>query len=583
MLEVKKSMYLRFTKIIIEGFQSIKEVELELDNQGIVFIKGVNEYDEYTDSNGSGKSSIFEAINWAIFGKTTKGVSKVKNRYLDTGCSVQLFFNIDSVNYEIGRSIDHERHGSSLYVIQDDKDISGRNKTDTEKIIQNSIMSEFSQDIFLSIVFLSQGFNNRLSTLSPSGRKDRLETLSQISSKIDSFKSELSSVKSDYSDSILKLSQDISKNTGEKSSCEKELFRLEQIINEAQSTSKPDINLEETQSKINHLKETLNSLQELLNSKQDIRSEINLHNSSLSTNKNSIINEMDRYKKLLVPACSKTCPTCNQPLGLELSSKLIKEYKQKISECKNNIVLIDNKLKESDSSLKSINDEINLVLNKINYMNNKISEMSTLVIEYLKVKDVSSEQSHVKELKSQIHDFDVDINKYEQEKSNINDLKKVVEHCEGLVSKQFRNYLLEDIIKFINSRLLIYSKMLYSNEEDIIYLKSDSSKLDIYLGDSIYDSLSGGEGRKVDLALSLAQRDLALNISGSSSNLLILDEIMDNLDDKAINSVTSMFTSVADDIDSMFIISHKPPLNIPYDSIITIVKGNDKISEIMRS
>jgi len=44
-----------------------------------------------------------------------------------------------------------------------------------------------------------------------------------------------------------------------------------------------------------------------------------------------------------------------------------------------------------------------------------------------------------------------------------------------------------------------------------------------------------------------------------------------------------MFVSVADDIDSMFIISHKPPLNIPYDSMITVTKGNDKISRIIRS
>ena len=135
----------------------------------------------------------------------------------------------------------------------------------------------------------------------------------------------------------------------------------------------------------------------------------------------------------------------------------------------------------------------------------------------------------------------------------------------------------------MNSKLKIYSELLYSNKEDIIHLKADSSKLDIYLGDAIYDTLSGGEGRKVDLALSLAQRDLALNISGSSSNILILDEIMDNLDDKAINAVTSMFASVSEDIDSMFIISHKPPLNIPYDDILTITKGSDKISSIIRS
>lgn len=576
-------MYLRFIKVEIEGFQSIDQAELELDNQGIIFVKGINEYDEFTDSNGSGKSSIFESIYWAIFGKTTKGVSKVENRYINSGCCVSVYFKIDSDNYEIRRTINHKSYGTSLSLIQNGNDISGRNKTDTDKVIQNSVLKEFNQDIFLSIVFLSQGFNNRLSILSPSGRKDRLENLSQLSFKIDEFKSELSCLNDKYNNSILKVSQDLSKNTGERSSCEKELFRLEQIIKDAQQTNKPDIDLRETESKIEKFRDSSDKIEKSLNKYKSEKLSIELKLSSLNASRNSIIDELNKYKRMLLPVTSSICPTCNQSLNKGLSEKLIQEYKQRISTCKESLLSCDKDISELQLLLEKCNSEITTSVHALEVLNTKISELNKLIIEYLKVKDVSDEINHVKELKSQIHDLGNEISNFEQEKINLSDLKKVVEHCSSLVTKQFRNYLLEDIINFMNSRLRIYSELLYSNEEDIIYLKSESSKLDIYLGDAIYDTLSGGEGRKVDLALSLAQRDLALNISGSSSNILILDEIMDNLDDKAINSVTSMFVSAADDIDSMFIISHKPPMNVPYDSILTVIKNDNKISSIIRS
>lgn len=576
-------MYLRFTDLKIEGFQSIGNANINFNNQGIVFVKGINEYDDFTDSNGSGKSSIFESLHWVIFGKTTKGVSKVKNRYTESGCYVEVNFKIDSDSYCLRRSLDHKDYGTSLTLIHNGVDVSGRNKTDTDRYIQNEVLKEFNQEIFLSIVFLSQGFNNRLSNLTPSGRKDRLEHLSQLSTRIDNFKLELSNLKDNYTNSVNSINQDISKSVGELSVCEKELFRLENIIKEAQQTDKPDIDLEESESKIESLKKACSKLHDELKvlekRKQDIQIKIN---SNKSTEK-SLTSEINRYKSLLTPVVISKCPTCNQPINKGLSDKLISNYKNIISDNKKSLVLCLNDIDSLNNEYNECNNKCLNLKSRIDVIESKVDKLSSLIIEYLKVKDVTDEINHSKELKSQIHDFNTSINESETNKNNVINLKGTTDHCISLVSKQFRNYLLEDVINFMNSRLKIYSKLLYSNDEDCIYLKSDSSKLDIYLGDAIYDTLSGGEGRKVDLALSLAQRDLALNVSGSSSNILVLDEIMDNLDDKAINAVTSMFISVAEDIDSMFVISHKPPMNIPYDSTLTIIKGSDKISYIMRS
>ena len=51
-------MYLKFNKIEIEGFQSIGKASVSLSDNGIVAVKGINNYENNTNSNGSGKSTL---------------------------------------------------------------------------------------------------------------------------------------------------------------------------------------------------------------------------------------------------------------------------------------------------------------------------------------------------------------------------------------------------------------------------------------------------------------------------------------------------------------------------------------------
>ena len=161
-------MYIKFLKIDIEGFQAIKQATLSLDKQGVVQVQGINKYEQNANSNGSGKSSCFEAILWALFGKTSVGISDPSCRYLTSGCCVSLDFVIDKTTYNIKRFVKYGKEGSGLRFLVNDEDKTCRNKTDTDKLIKDTL--PFTIDTFLSIFFLSQGFNSRLSILTPSGR-----------------------------------------------------------------------------------------------------------------------------------------------------------------------------------------------------------------------------------------------------------------------------------------------------------------------------------------------------------------------------------------------------------------------------
>ena len=127
-----------------------------------------------------------------------------------------------------------------------------------------------------------------------------------------------------------------------------------------------------------------------------------------------------------------------------------------------------------------------------------------------------------------------------------------------------------------------YSPYLFERQ-GLVRLEIDGNNINIYLGNRRFEDLSGGEGRRVDIILQLIQRDLARNESGFSSNLLVLDEILDNLDATGADAVINLLEYKSPDINSLLIVSHKPDINIPSDSTLTVVKNSDQISRIMKS
>jgi len=61
---------MKLLDIAIEGFMGFTgAVKLALDSLGLVHIAGANEDDPANDSNGSGKTTILEALTWCLFGE----------------------------------------------------------------------------------------------------------------------------------------------------------------------------------------------------------------------------------------------------------------------------------------------------------------------------------------------------------------------------------------------------------------------------------------------------------------------------------------------------------------------------------
>ena len=65
---------MKIKRVHIENFFSIESIDYDLDSPGLHLVLGKNTDNKALDSNGSGKSSFFEAIIWCLYGKTVRDV-----------------------------------------------------------------------------------------------------------------------------------------------------------------------------------------------------------------------------------------------------------------------------------------------------------------------------------------------------------------------------------------------------------------------------------------------------------------------------------------------------------------------------
>ena len=94
-------MKLVFKELEVNNFLSISKLSINLDNQQMVLIEGINYDSTPIGSNGSGKSSIFDAILWMLFGTTLRGTTNIGNNLTNNDTISRLKFTLDDDEYTI--------------------------------------------------------------------------------------------------------------------------------------------------------------------------------------------------------------------------------------------------------------------------------------------------------------------------------------------------------------------------------------------------------------------------------------------------------------------------------------------------
>lgn len=167
-----------FTNILIQNFLGFRTLtEFPLKDQGLVLIEG---------ANGAGKSSIYEAIVWCLFGKTVRGYSadEVINRKAKKDCLVSLYLEDNGAVYSVHRFRKHASHKNEVLFTahdpnQGDLDLSQGTPTLTQQRIVSFLGIDF--DTFVRGPMLPQGSMKRMSQMTDAEQKAVLDTATQMS------------------------------------------------------------------------------------------------------------------------------------------------------------------------------------------------------------------------------------------------------------------------------------------------------------------------------------------------------------------------------------------------------------------
>lgn len=620
--------FIDFEKVIIHNFGSYGHTELDLKSKGFCLVSGKNNFKKDNAlSNGSGKSFIWSAICYTITGETLNGLrTNLKNINIedDNKCYVKLLFKVNADEYEITR---HAAPKSDLQIIKNGTDVSGKTYRESEKKL-GDLLPDLTRDLIASTIIIGQGMPNKFSSFSPSGRKELLEKLTKSDFMIEDIKNRIALRQNELSRKIQECSDSILVNGTKLSTAKKDLERIEKEIAE---TVKPDFNKELKESD-DLLKSIDKDITRLTESRKSADTQIEATNGELlaitqekaeklrmlSDSYHTAIDPVNQEKLTAettirnltaevnrLKAVKDTCPTCGQKLpgavkpDTSVQEAQIKALNESLIPLKNRINEINLKSNDYKRQIEAETAEkeskLNVLLAElkkdrvavINELNDCSQNYNTEKEKYNKLTfEKDNWDKHQKFLNDSISELQKSINSLENlititttAKIELEAHLAVVKKMDSLAKRDFRGYLLANIIKYIDKKAKDYSEIVFGTRDLNVYI--DGNALDISYCNKMFDNLSGGEKQRVDLILQFAIRDMLNVYLNSSANILVLDEITDFLDKTSCAAVMKLIEKELNTIESVFIVSHHADeLGIPVDSEIKVIKNADGISQI---
>lgn len=625
-------MKLIFKSLSIENFMSIGKVDIAFESlTGFNTIIGENYMiQDNAKSNGSGKSSIFEALIWCLTGETIRGNKDVVNHNTEGGTQVSVEFICDENIFKIDRYKNHSKFKTNLLISVNGEDKSGKGIRDTEKLLE-SYLPELTASLIGSVIVLGQGLPSRFTNNTPSARKEVLEKLTQsdfmiedIKNKIQNRKVDLTSRLRDIEDEELQLSTKISMLSQRISNLSNELNSLEDvehlnilrreledlIIKHKKTIEISTIQYKEVESRIQEVKSSYDELETLMNSSlsslkdeyAEKRAQIMSQIAVVEASSNALKKKIAEAKKItdICPTCGQKLPgvyvpntqadeqelesLCSRITQLSIDNDRLREqylvtlwgevestYKPELSLLSNELITLQAKRNEAINGKATAEDAIRNIERRILGIDGNIqlyeSKKTSLI------KEIENCRAH--------------ITQYEASKSGANIVKldveqhiSVVNKFETIVKRDFRGYLLQDIIVYIDKRSKEYCRTIFNT--DLIDFSLDGNNISITYNGKSYEALSGGERQKVDIIVQFAIRDVLCAYTGFHTNIIVLDEIFDNLDDTGSKQVIDLISHKLTDISSIFIISHHAKeLNLPYDRELIIRKDENGVSSLV--
>ena len=543
---------IHFEKVRWKNFLSTGNqfTEIELDRNETTLIIG---------ENGAGKSTVLDALCFALFGTPFRTISKSQlvNTVNAMETVVEIEFSIASRKYKIVRGI----KPNVFEIWQNNKMLNQEaNSRDYQKILEQQIL-KLNYRSFTQVVILGSSTFVPFMQLKARFRREVVEDLLDI--KIFSMMNAL--IKQRLKDLVGEL-QEIEykyKLSGEKIVMQEAYIEdikknKDVIVKEKENDYEFNAkSLDEKRNKKTELEETNKKLY------QSVEDQINIESKDMKLKDlRSTLTEKQKEKDRMIAFFEKhnDCPVCTQDIPKDFKSQMITTKETERKEIADGLSKMEEELIKTETRL----DEIKKITSDIQTNSIEIASLNTSIQE-LEKWNIRLD-SEIKELeKSAINNTDEEKLKTLKDEYNLVE-KQRKDLKEEKVYKEASKAMLQDTgikTKIIKQYLPIMNQLINK------YLASMEFYVNFSLDESFeetiksrfrdnfnYESFSEGEKMRIDLALLFTWRAIAKMKNSTNTNLLILDEIFDSSLDSA---GTDEFLKILNTLEgeNVFVISHK--------------------------
>jgi len=574
--------YVFFKNIKITNFLSVGKRPVVIDfKPGLNIITGKN-YDKSDRANGVGKSTITDAIHFALYGTTIRDLKKeniVNNLFPEDLCEVELQFvveeNHNKTEYKITRTLNPTK--CFLYINGEDKTRSGVPQT-TEYIID---IINTSSEVFQNSVVMT------INSTVPFMAQKKVEKRKFIEGilGLEVFGNMLNIARSEFNDTKRYLDIEMTKadeterayqeNIKQKDVYEENKKKRKDVLLTRQRNNEQELAL--LNEKINKLdsvdtvaeKKILDNMSALKTAEGLCDKKIASINRLITEAETHIKLNNDRIKKL--KKIDSKCPHC----GKDLAEATNVQYEKDKSECQAEIQKYTEVINTQKPLLVEAQEQLNKVETHITNTQKKVSDFN------VRKKEVENINSRIKQLNEWQSSLKVDIEALDHNdnafiesirnietriadiKVKITDLQDkidVIESAKFIASEEgVKSFIVKKILEVLNIRLAFYLKKLESNSMvkfNEFFEETITNERGV---ECSYFNFSGAERKAIDLAMIFTFQDIRRAQANVWLNISVFDELLDSsLDEKGIELVLDIIRERVEKYqEAIYIISHR--------------------------
>ena len=578
---------MKIKELTVKNFMSVgnQTQAVNFAQQNLTLVLGENldqGGDDAGSRNGTGKTTIVNALSYALFGNALTNIKKdnLINKINNKNMLVTLAFEKDGTDYRIERG----RKPNILQFFVNDQaqeteetDDAQGDARETQKDLDHLI--GMSHDMFKHIIALNTYTEPFLSMRANDQRViiEQLLGVTQLSEKAEALKELIKETK----DKVIQEGADIEAAKRSNESIQKSIDNLltkqsawkNQHNNELEKIGRSIVELESVDIEGELAKHA--ELKVYEEASQKLKS-LNKERATLDSAIAQAERSVKKYAGELAKLQDKKCHACDQDLHDHKHEEMTTSAQQHLAEAEQYQAKVA-------ADLAKITHEIEL----IGDLNGRPSTYYDTVEQALK------HQNNLKTLENQLINKSHDTDPYQEQIDELTDtamveiswdtinaLNSLKDHQEFLLklltSKDsfIRKKIIDQNLAYLNNRLTYYlDKMGLPHS---VLFQNDLTVIITQLGQDLdFDNLSRGERNRLIISLSFAFRDVWESLY-QQINLLFVDELIDNgLDASGVEGALSILKKMSRERKkNIFLISHKDELIGRVNNVLRVIKEN---------